>query len=122
MKGKAALLVGLATGYVLGTRDGRGRYEQIKTQATRLVQDPRVQQTASQATDLAKDKAPVLKDKLASATSTVTSKATGKVPGRGGSGSQSTLDDGAIIVTAPPSGPLDPAPTSTGAGSGDLHG
>src|SRR4051812_12531093 len=65
MRGKAALLVGLAAGYVLGTRDGRERYEQIKTQANRLINDPRVQEKASQATDLAKDKAPVLKDKVA---------------------------------------------------------
>ncbi|GAA1923566.1 hypothetical protein GCM10009775_14920 [Microbacterium aoyamense] len=32
MRGKAGLVVGLAVGYVLGTRAGRERYEQIKTQ------------------------------------------------------------------------------------------
>ena len=32
MRGKAGLVVGLAIGYVLGTRAGRERYEQIKTQ------------------------------------------------------------------------------------------
>lgn len=32
MKGKIGLAVGLGVGYVLGTRAGRERYEQIKTQ------------------------------------------------------------------------------------------
>lgn len=32
MKGKIGLIVGLGAGYVLGTRAGRERYEQIKTQ------------------------------------------------------------------------------------------
>lgn len=36
MKGKAGLVIGLAAGYVLGTRAGRQRYEQIKTQATKV--------------------------------------------------------------------------------------
>ncbi|WP_311245576.1 hypothetical protein [Microbacterium sp. WCS2018Hpa-23] len=32
MKGKIGLVVGLGVGYVIGTRAGRERYEQIKTQ------------------------------------------------------------------------------------------
>lgn len=36
MKGKAGLVIGLAAGYVLGTRAGRERYEQIKTQAIKV--------------------------------------------------------------------------------------
>ena len=32
MKGKIGLVVGLGVGYVLGTRAGQERYEQIKTQ------------------------------------------------------------------------------------------
>lgn len=32
MRGKAGLVIGLAIGYVLGTRAGRERYEQIKAQ------------------------------------------------------------------------------------------
>jgi hypothetical protein len=64
MKGKITLLVGGAVGYVLGTRAGRERYEQIKSQAQSLWNDPRVQEKAAQAQDLAKEKAPVLKDKV----------------------------------------------------------
>ena len=62
MQSKAALVVGLAAGYVFGTRDGRERYEQIKSQALRFWQDPRVQQKAAQARDLAKEKATQAQD------------------------------------------------------------
>lgn len=41
MKGKIGLVVGLGVGYVLGTRAGRERYEQIKREAQKLWQlDP----------------------------------------------------------------------------------
>jgi hypothetical protein len=93
MKGKAGLIVGLGAGYVLGTRDGRGRYEQIRQQWQQLVNDPRVKEKAAQATDLAKEKAPLVKDKV----SDVTSKASSKVGGGSHSGSRvstgSGLDD-----------------------------
>jgi hypothetical protein len=140
MRGKAALLVGLAAGYVLGTRDGRERYEQIKTQANKLMNDPRVQEKASQATDLAKDKAPVLKDKVAGVAhrggkqdsgsdSGTSGTGTGWVGDSGaGTGSQSgdsvdaASEDGAIIVSAPPPSPLEPGATGDTPTSGGLNG
>lgn len=80
---KLMLLVAGGVGYVLGTRAGRERYEQIKKAATRVKEDPRVQEKAHQAADLAKDKAPVVKDKVASAASTAADKVT---PSGNGSG------------------------------------
>lgn len=56
-----------AAGYVLGARAGRERYEQIKQQADRLMNNPKVQKAASDAQDVVADKAPVVKDKVASA-------------------------------------------------------
>ena len=67
---KLSLLVAGFAGYVLGSRAGRERYEQIKKVATRVKDDPRVQEKATQAADLAKEKAPVVKDKVVSAAST----------------------------------------------------
>jgi hypothetical protein len=69
MKGKITLLAGGAIGYVLGTRAGRQRYEQIKSQAQSLWNNPKVQEKATQAQDFAKDKAPEVKDKAAEAAS-----------------------------------------------------
>ncbi len=43
MRGKAALVVGLVAGYVLGARAGRERYEQIKVQAEKVWDQPVVQ-------------------------------------------------------------------------------
>lgn len=51
MKGKVLFVAGLAVGYVLGTRDGRRRYEQIKAAATNIWESEPVQWGASQARD-----------------------------------------------------------------------
>ena len=73
---KLTLLIAGGIGYVLGTRAGRERYEQIKKAATRVKDDPRVQEKATQAADLAKEKAPIVKDKVAAAASTAADKVT----------------------------------------------
>jgi len=46
---KTTLLLGAGIGYVLGTRAGRQRYEQIKSAASAAWGNPRVQQTVSSA-------------------------------------------------------------------------
>ena len=51
-------------GYVLGAKAGRERYDQIIGTFNKVKDDPRVQEKAQQATDLAKEKAPVVKDKV----------------------------------------------------------
>jgi hypothetical protein len=43
MKGKILFVVGLGVGYVLGTRAGRERYEQIREAAQRVWNQPTVQ-------------------------------------------------------------------------------
>ena len=54
MRGKIGLVVGLGVGYVLGTRAGRARYEQIKKQAEKVWELPAVQKQVDKATDAAK--------------------------------------------------------------------
>ncbi|GAA2824813.1 hypothetical protein FB468_1926 [Leucobacter komagatae] len=44
MKGKVGFVLGAAVGYVLGTRAGRARYEQIKRGAIAVWETPLVQQ------------------------------------------------------------------------------
>ncbi len=53
MKGKILFVVGLGVGYVLGTRAGRERYEQIKKAADRVWNTPAVQQGVGSAKDFA---------------------------------------------------------------------
>ncbi len=62
MRGKVLLVVGLAVGYVLGTRAGREKYDQMVAQARRLWNDPRVQKQVKNAEQFAKDKAPDVVD------------------------------------------------------------
>lgn len=78
MKGKILLLTGLAVGYVLGTRAGRERYEEIKTTANKLWNDPRVQKPVHQAQDFAKDKAPEVAEFVTDAAKKVVSQVSGK--------------------------------------------
>jgi hypothetical protein len=62
MKGKLAVLAGVGVGYVLGTRAGRQRYEQMRAGARRLWQDPRVAEKRQQAAHVARDQAGAAKD------------------------------------------------------------
>ena len=87
MKGKITLLAGGAMGYVLGTRAGRQRYDQIKAQAQSLWNNPKVQEKAAAAQDFAKEKAPVVKDKAAGAAAGATAAAKKKVGGESRDGS-----------------------------------
>jgi len=64
---KLLVLVAGGVGYVLGTKAGRERYEQIRGTFNKVKNDPRVQEKTQQAADLAKEKAPVVKDRIAEA-------------------------------------------------------
>jgi hypothetical protein len=77
MKGKILLLTGLAVGYVLGTRAGRERYEEIKKAADKVWSDPRVQKPVKQAEDFVKDKAPEVAEFVTDGVKTVVSKVSG---------------------------------------------
>lgn len=55
--GKLTMLAAGAAGYVLGSRAGRDRYDQIAATAGKVWRDPRVQTRKDQAADVAKDAA-----------------------------------------------------------------
>ncbi|MCG2620524.1 hypothetical protein LVY72_01200 [Arthrobacter sp. I2-34] len=55
---------GAAVGYVLGTKAGRQRYEQLKQQVGKVWQDPRTQEKIAGAKESVKDLVPEVKERL----------------------------------------------------------
>ena len=78
---KIVTLTAVGVGYVLGARAGRQRYEQIAKGARKVWKDPRVQRAAADARSAAAEKAPVVKDKIVHAASTVSDRATSRSSG-----------------------------------------
>ncbi|MGA1836684.1 YtxH domain-containing protein [Herbiconiux sp. 11R-BC] len=64
MRGKFLFVVGLATGYVLGTRAGRERYEQIKAGAEKVWNTPVVQSGVHSVQDFAGSRVDAVKADL----------------------------------------------------------
>lgn len=98
MRTKLSFLAGFATGYVLGSKAGRARYEQIRQAARAFASSPAVQSTANQIQHQATDALSSAKDK---ATGTLHERWQEKKPawmGHGGhatsSSSSSTATDG----------------------------
>ena len=70
-------------GYVLGTRAGREKYEQLKSTAMKLWNDPRVQRQVDAAENFVKDKAPDVAEFVSDNAKKVVSQVTGKKPATG---------------------------------------
>jgi hypothetical protein len=62
VQGKIIFVLGVATGYVVGTRVGRQGYENLKKQANEVWHSPQVQKTVANAGEFARDKIPVVGD------------------------------------------------------------
>jgi hypothetical protein len=52
MKGKSGIALGLAVGYVLGTKAGRERYDQLSQSAKRLADNPSLQRLQEELNNL----------------------------------------------------------------------
>ena len=65
MRTKATFLIGFATGYVLGSKAGRARYEQIREAARSFASNPAVQSTTASLTHQAEGALSTAKDKAA---------------------------------------------------------
>lgn len=61
------LAFGIAVGYVLGARDGRGRYDQMTAQFDRFWNSPRVARTRRQVEAYARKQGPVVLDRAEAA-------------------------------------------------------
>jgi SLT domain-containing protein len=81
---KTSMLVAGAVGYVLGARAGRERYDQIMEQAQRLWTHPNVQKATHNAQDMAREKAPVVRDKVSGAAKSAAASAANAVSGSDG--------------------------------------
>lgn len=90
MKGKILFVVGLGVGYVLGTRAGRERYEQIKRAAEGVWNTPAVQQGVDSVKGFAADKVGDLSDSVLDGVKTFIGNAT-----RGSGATRSDVSDAA---------------------------
>jgi hypothetical protein len=59
--------LGLALGYVLGTRDGRERYDAMKAKVTQLWEDPRVAKVRKDVEEYAREQAPIIRERATAA-------------------------------------------------------
>jgi hypothetical protein len=67
MKSKLLLGVGIAAGYVLGSRSGRAAYDKLKARAAGIWDSKPVQDKVAAATEVIKEKAPEVADQLSEA-------------------------------------------------------
>jgi hypothetical protein len=97
-----ATAVGVGIGYVLGTRAGRGKFDEIKAQAQRIVTDPDVRQKVADLPNQVRENLP----KAQSVVSDAVKAATDKVQSATGGGDSADS----------PSGSADPGSEQTGSG------
>jgi hypothetical protein len=100
MKIKTFLVAGLAggIGYVLGTKAGRSRFEQIRTRTKEFVESPKVQETVSNLSETVKQSAQKLPDPVANVVSAVADKAKGSTT-EPASGAESMSDTETMFET-----------------------
>ena len=105
MKIKTFLVAGLAggIGYVLGTKAGRARFEEIRSRTKEFVESPKVQETVSNLSETVKQSAQKLPDPVANVVSAVADKAKGSTP-ESASGAETTSDTETMFETSTPSG------------------
>src|SRR3954470_12836851 len=95
MKGKLTLAAGVAIGYVVGSKQARQSYEDLKDSAKSFWTNPNVQQQVESAKQFAREQAPVAKGGLTDAAQKVTEKATsGSSGGSATSGTSGTSGAG----------------------------
>lgn len=92
MKIKTVLVAGLAggIGYVLGTKAGTSRYDEIRAKADQLAKSPQVQETVANIAEGVKKNAAKLPDPVADVVTSVADKATGGLSSSGSSAGTSS--------------------------------
>ena len=80
MKAKILFVAGLGLGYLLGTRAGREKYDELKATALKVWNDPRVQKQVDNVEDFVKDKAPEVAEFVSDGAKKVVAQVSGKKP------------------------------------------
>lgn len=101
---KLSFLTGFGLGYVLGARAGRQRFEQLKSGAQGVWNNPKVQETVSQAQDYAAEKAPEVQHKIAETASNAAHKVTDRIGSSNGSTAASDDTTSSDDDPGPPAG------------------
>jgi hypothetical protein len=115
MKNRIVFVTGVAVGYVLGARAGRGSYEKLKTHANDLWNNPKVQETVSETTGALKNRLPDVQEKAAEAVKKAQETVTGLVSSKGnGAGSESAPSAHSGAGAAGPTGPSGGNPRDVG--------
>jgi hypothetical protein len=89
MRGKILFATGLAVGYVLGTRAGREKYDQLMRAARGFWNDPRVQRRVDQVEEFVREKAPEVAEFVTDNAKKVVGRAPAATSTRGGGASSS---------------------------------
>lgn len=77
MKGKILFAAGLGVGYVLGTRAGRERYEELKRAVDSFWNSPRVKHRVDQVESFVKEKAPEVAEFVSDGAKKIVNQVTG---------------------------------------------
>ena len=111
MRYRVTFLAGLAVGFVVGTRAGRERYEQMKTLARKVAESPQVRKAtqaagekATELTKVAKDKAATRVPRLTETAKSSANKVRGqldRIPGRHASQSPADGEHATVNGTRP---------------------
>ncbi|MEI5582825.1 MULTISPECIES: YtxH domain-containing protein [unclassified Agromyces] len=114
MKGKFLFVVGLGVGYVLGTRAGRERYEQIRKAAEDVWNQPKVQEGVETVKGFALSRAGDVGDKVLDGAKKLVSQFTGTQ----GSSTRSPAARSATVTTTASPKPAASSPGAASSGSG----
>lgn len=118
MRGKILFAAGLAVGYVLGTRAGRERYEQLKRAAQGFWNDPRVQRRVDQVEDFVRTAAPEVAEFVSDGAKKVVGQVTGAGRTSAAKPAAASRAKPAAKAAGPASGSTGPAKRGSKAGSG----
>ena len=100
VKNKLLLGVGIAAGYVLGSRSGRAAYDKLKARAAGVWDSKPVQDKVAVATEAIKEKAPEVADQLSEAARRAGTVLGSAMHREGSSGAKSSTSDEATTAGA----------------------